>query len=138
MKPSTQTERANMKVGADIQNVCTKCGTVAHVIVAIADGKIIKVECKECGSQHRNRSATAKKKAPARRRSATPEPVGPAVEPDLSRPVRPYQISDTYAVGDRIDHRHFGMGVIERLMGPSKVQVFFPEGQKTLLQGRST
>ena len=81
------------------------------------------------------------KKKPVRRTtrktSARSEPEGPSVEPDLSRPIRPYQISDTYAVGDRIDHQSFGTGVIERVMSPSKVQVYFPEGQKMLLQGRS-
>ena len=128
-----------MKVGADIQNACTKCGTVAHVIVAIVEGKIAKVECKECGSVHRNRKTAAKsKKKATTRRAAAPQVIGPAVEPDLSLPIRRYQTSDTYAVGERIDHTHFGMGVIERIMGPSKVQVYFSDGQKTLLQGRST
>ncbi len=69
--------------------------------------------------------------------SARSEPVGPAVEPDLNRPIRPYHTSDTYAVGDRIDHQSFGTGVIERVMSRSKVQVYFPEGQKMLLHGRS-
>lgn len=127
-----------MKVGADIQNECAKCGQVAHVVVAIADGKIAKVECKECGSQHRDRKpAKARAKKTSTRRAA-PQVDGPSVEPDLSRPIRPYQTSETYSVGDRIDHRHFGMGVIERIMGPSKVQVYFSDGQKTLLQGRSS
>jgi hypothetical protein len=59
------------------------------------------------------------------------------VEPDLNRPIRPYQVSDIYTVGDRIDHKSFGTGVIERVMGPSKVQVFFSVGQKMLLHGRT-
>ena len=59
------------------------------------------------------------------------------MEPDLTRPIRPYHFSDTYRVGDRIDHKSFGTGVIERVMGPSKVQVFFSTGQKMLLHGRS-
>jgi hypothetical protein len=78
-----------------------------------------------------------KKKTVRRKTAARAEPEGPSVEPDLSRPIRPYQTSDTYAVGDRIDHRSFGTGVIERVMSPSKVQVYFPDGQKMLLQGRS-
>jgi len=87
----------------------------------------------------KKKPAVTKKKAVRRtsgKSSARSEPVGPSVEPDLSRPVRPYQTSDTYLVGDRIDHQSFGTGVIERVMSPSKVQVYFPEGQKMLLQGR--
>ena len=132
---------ASREVGADIQNQCAKCGDVAHVIVAMTNGRIAKVECKECGSQHRHRLTDAEKKMkPAKRasrKSSVVEKVGPAVEPDLSRPIRPYQTSAIYAVGDRIDHQSFGTGIIERIMSPSKVQVYFPAGQKMLLQGRT-
>ncbi len=83
----------------------------------------------------KKKTAVTKKKT-ARRTSARTEPVGPSIEPDLSRPIRPYQTSDTYTAGDRIDHQSFGTGVIERVMSRSKVQVFFPEGQKMLLHGR--
>ena len=60
------------------------------------------------------------------------------MEPDLARPIRPYQTSDIYTVGDRVDHQLFGTGIIERVIGPSKVQVYFPEGPKTMLHGRTS
>ncbi len=131
-----------MRVGADIENICTKCGDVAHVIVALDKGKIVKVECKECGSRHRNRlpehlKAAAKKStggATRPRRSKTP--AGPAVEPDLNRPVRRYRPSDSYEIGDRVDHVQFGTGVVEKIHGSNKVQVFFATGPKKLVQGR--
>jgi hypothetical protein len=129
------------EVGADIQNKCGKCGDCAHVIVSITNGRIGKVECKQCNSQHRHRLTDEEKKMkPAKRasrKSAPAEPLGPLVEPDLTRPIRPYQISEVYAVGDRIDHQSFGTGIIERIMSPSKVQVYFSDGQKMLLQGRT-
>ncbi len=132
---------AKREVGADIQNKCQKCGDGAHVIMSITNGRIGKVECRQCGSQHRHRLTDAEKQMkPAKRASrkeVVPEPVGPMVEPDLSRPIRPYQTSEVYAVGDRIDHQSFGTGVIERIMSPSKIQVYFPDGQKMLLQGRT-
>ena len=87
----------------------------------------------------KKKTAVTKKKAVRRasgKSTARTEPVGPSIEPDLSRPIRPYQTSDTYTAGDRIDHESFGTGVIERVMSRSKVQVFFPEGQKMLLHGR--
>ena len=88
----------------------------------------------------KKKPVATKKKAVRRKTSksaAKSEPEGPAVEPDMSRPIRPYQTSETYLVGDRIDHQSFGTGVIERVMSPSKVQVYFPEGQKMLLHGRA-
>jgi hypothetical protein len=132
---------AKREVGADIQNKCAKCGDGAHVIVSITNGRIGKVECKQCTLQHRHRLTDAEKQMkPAKRASrsrAPAEPAGPLVEPDLTRPIRPYQISGVYAVGDRIDHQSFGTGIIERVMSPSKVQVYFSDGQKMLLQGRT-
>jgi len=129
------------EVGADTDNKRAKCGDGAHVIVSIINGRTGKVECKSCNSQHRHRLTDAEKlMKPAKRASrknVAPEPVGPMVEPDLSRPIRPYQTSEIYAVGDRIDHQSFGTGVIERIMSPSKVQVYFSDGQKMLLQGRT-
>jgi hypothetical protein len=109
------------------------------VIVALVAGSVVQVECKECGARHRPRGASVAKATRKTSRSASrTQPLGPAVEPDLTRPVRPYQTSDTYSVGDRIDHKSFGAGVIERVMGPSKVQVFFSAGQKMLLHGRGS
>lgn len=128
-----------MDVGADIDNQCTKCGLTTHVVVAMADGKIAKVECKLCGSVHRHRdpdAKKAKKKKTVARKRAPVAPPGPLVEPDMSLPIKPYQVSDTYQPGERIQHDVFGAGVIEQVIGPLKVRVFFEDGQKILIQGR--
>jgi len=126
--------------GEEIPNKCAKCGDGAHVIVAVSNGRISKVECRQCGSQHRHRLTDAEKQLqPAKRasrKSGGVERSGPLVEPDLTRPIRPYETSQIYAVGDRIDHRAFGTGIIERIMSPSKIQVYFSDGQKMLLQGK--
>src|SRR5262249_17324173 len=55
-----------------------------------------------------------------------------SVEPDLSRPTRPYQVSGTYEPGDRIDHPKFGTGVVQSALSPGKIEVSFPEGRKVL------
>ncbi|MFP8881360.1 MAG: hypothetical protein VCE43_18905 [Myxococcota bacterium] len=131
-----------MEVGADIDNQCTKCGVTTHVVVGLVEGKLAKVECKQCGSVHRFRDpdkkkkTAVKKKKAATRKRAPAAPVGPLVEPDLSLPVKPYQVSDTYRPGERIQHKVFGAGVIEQVMGPLKVRVFFEDGQKILIQGK--
>ena len=124
-----------MDVGSDVDNQCTKCGLTTHVVVAMVGTEIAKVECKNCGSVHKFRDPTAKK-AVRKKSPAKKEPPGPSVEPDLSLPVVQYQTSDTYQLGQRIEHSVFGSGVIEQVM-PAKVRVFFPDGQKVLLHGRA-
>jgi hypothetical protein len=39
-------------------------------------------------------------------------------------------------VADRIEHPQFGAGVVERLLGPGKMQVFFAGGSRVLVHGR--
>jgi len=128
-----------VRVGEDILNRCAKCGIVKHVVVALVDGKIAKVECKECGSRHRDRPLEPKKarsSGTGKPRSRAAKPAAPSVEPDLSRPVRPYLVTETYTVGDRIDHRTLGRGVIEQVASATKVHVSFADGVKTLVHGR--
>ena len=129
-----------MEVGADIDNQCTKCGITTHVVVAVMEGKLAKVECKQCGSVHRFRDPDKKKKTAVKKkatRKRTPAvPPGPLVEPNLNLPVKPYEVSLTYEPGERIQHKVFGAGVIEQVMGPLKVRVFFEDGQKILIQGK--
>jgi len=131
--------------GSDIESLCSKCGDVWHVIVAMVGDKIVKVQCKECGAYHRYRpsggkaksTATARKRAPARAK-AEPPAAQPQVEPDLSKPIRKYSIRDLFEPGDRVEHPTFGIGVVELSSEPGKITVFFPAGRKILAQAKPT
>src|SRR5207237_3418822 len=83
-------------VGADIEALCSKCGDVWHVLVAKdANGRIAKVQCKQCGGQHRYKSphgapavaklpsATRPPKAPKPSRDPVERFEKPAVAADL-------------------------------------------------------
>ena len=139
--PTSRGGEAKVKVGADIEAVCGRCGEVWHVIVAIANGEIARVECKQCGRPHRYRrvgGAPAAACSTRRSRSggAKAKPARPLVEADLSRPLKSYRSSDCYAIGDRIEHPRFGAGVVDRVAGPEKVQVCFPDGHRVLVHAR--
>jgi hypothetical protein len=58
------------------------------------------------------------------------------VEADLDRAVRGYGISESYQPGDRIDHPTLGMGVVQRVVSPGKVEVLFGERQSLLVHER--
>ncbi len=137
-------------VGADIESTCRKCGDVWHVIVAMVDGDIAKVQCKECGGSHRYKEpggATAKSKAAPKaakkkkkamtaaekKAAAAAKPKTHAtVDADLSKPTRPYKFSDSFASGERIDHVKFGVGVVEDVLDGGKIEVFFSDGRRVL------
>ncbi len=111
------------------------------MVVAVSDGRIAQVECKQCGARHRYRPADggAEGGAVARPRSATARRASskkPVVEADLSRPSRPFRMRDTYRVGDRVVHATFGEGVVQAVTGARKMEVLFEAGPKTLVHRR--
>jgi len=144
-------------VGADCESICGKCGDVWHVVVAKVGDRIAKVQCKQCGGLHRysppaalkEKERLAKEAARASGRASSPPrerasrgsrepkpPPGPAVQVDLTRPVRPYRPAETFAVGDRIEHVTFGMGVVEGTPEPGKMFVWFPDQRRTLVMAK--
>jgi hypothetical protein len=66
-----------------------------------------------------------------------PRPKGaeaaPIIDADLSRPVRGYNIRETYASGDRIQHPTLGVGVVQGGAGRGKIKVLFDEERTALL-----
>jgi hypothetical protein len=74
------------------------------------------------------------KPRPRARRS---EPEVLVVEADLSRPVRSYAASDSYTPGDRIQHPTLGLGVVQSIAGPGKINVLFDEQKSLLVHERS-
>lgn len=147
-------------VGKDVEAVCRKCGEVWHVITAMEGSKITKVQCKQCMAYHRYRppegesrvdvspaarrtkvatrktTTTRKKKSTKKKSSKKSAFDEPMVEPDLSRPIKPYNMRERYLPGDRVQHPKFGEGVVEMLPGDGKMNVFFEDGRRTLAHDR--
>lgn len=127
------------RVGADIKSICGKCGESWHVVIALADGRIARVECGDCGARHRHRpvGGATRSRTAAKPRRAAARTAAPVVEADPSRPARPFRTTDTYEVGDRVVHASFGEGVVQTVRGATKVEVLFGAGAKTLVHGRA-
>jgi hypothetical protein len=131
----------NVGVGADIEAECGRCGKTWHVVIAMVDGRVAQVECGECHKRHRLRSPEAARPRPHRRTGAAPAftriaASKPLVVADPARPPRVYDAGDSYEPGDRVDHPAFGPGVVERVMGANKVQIFFAGGSRVLVHRR--
>lgn len=140
-------------VGSDVEAMCRTCGDVWHVVVAKLGDKITKVECKQCGKQHRFKPTGDAPDAnlQVRRQVATPRPVSvsrprpkpsapAAVVHDPNRPAREYSIHERFEVGDQLLHKKFGAGIVVAVED-DKVRVKFSEsksdGTKVLLHGRT-
>ncbi|HEY0706791.1 MAG TPA: hypothetical protein VGG33_08345 [Polyangia bacterium] len=134
--------------GEDIEDTCSKCGDVWHVVMAKVGERIARVVCKRCGSQHAYRSGGATpstssmvvsgKRVVSKSKKTTAAPA-PVVAPnfDPSKPPRPYSMRDNSAPGERIVHPTFGVGVVATAFTPGKVDVVFPEAVRTLACGKT-
>lgn len=114
------------------------------MVIAMVDGRVAQVECGECHKRHRLRATGAARPRPHRRTGASPTApprrvvaAAPLVVPDLDRPPRAYHATDSYLPGDRVEHPAFGPGVVERVVGANKVQVFFASGSRVLIHRRA-
>lgn len=71
-------------------------------------------------------------KTRARGRAAANE----IVEADPSRPTRKYAMIEIFTSGDTIEHHTLGRGVVQRELGPTKIEVLFEGQRKVLVHGR--
>ncbi|MBI3804689.1 MAG: hypothetical protein HY282_13105 [Nitrospirae bacterium] len=124
------------KVGGEITSFCTKCKlALEHIIAAVADEKIAKVQCRTCGGFHRYidpsipRDATPKKSKKAK----ADETWEKMIQLSAAKKKLPYSMTGSFKEKDVIDHLKFGLGVVTERLSWDKIQVTFKEGEKILL-----
>jgi hypothetical protein len=112
------------------------------------DGDTVKrVTCSSCGGTHNYKLAPAaaskKPETPSagesgapttkRRASSRRSKEADTFTIDPKRPVKPYDMNNSFAAGDVINHSKFGLGAVETSVPPNKIEVRFQEGKKLLL-----
>ncbi|MEL6546774.1 MAG: hypothetical protein AAFQ82_19260 [Myxococcota bacterium] len=133
-------------VGGDVDAYCTKCKMdLAHVVVAMVDGRPKRVQCKTCGSTHNYKSTSdmkASAKRAARKSTTTRSAAAKSNDydtlmqgKDMSRAAR-YRISEEFDEGMVVDHKKFGLGLVLKNVGTEKIEVIFRDGVKTLIHAR--
>src|SRR5262249_7076365 len=151
-----------IKPGTEVDSWCTKCRMdLLHRIIAVHNGKIIRVECRTCGGHHnyrRPKSAAAEPKATTARTTSTDRPRSSSSAPSprraaaaeaerqresswqkavLGQPIssfKAYRASQTFRLGELIRHGRFGDGYIVRVIDRQKVEVMFKDGPRMLAQ----
>lgn len=132
----------------DLEHPCPNCANPAQTVTAVTHGNTAAVTCNRCVFTRRHVFAVVEatstavvaqaSKAPVRRTRKRLSPWAPEtslVAAVLSRPARAYRASDTYHLGDRVEHVTFGLGIVDEILGPTKMQVFFPSGHRKMVHG---
>jgi len=130
-------QKTTFAAGDPIEARCTKCRqNTNHIIVAVAEDVPVKVQCNTCSGQHKYRPPAAARK-PAARRTIDPRD-NERKEWELLRPnmnsakAMDYSMTQAYKVKSLINHPVFGLGLVQRVVGPRKVEVLFEDGKKTM------
>jgi hypothetical protein len=135
------------KVGGDILAYCSKCqGEFSHVVVSMVDRKPARVQCKMCKGNH-NFKRIGDTRAKSVSRSSTPSstPRKQVVlaqdywqeQMDLQKgkPMKTYSPKELFQKGEVINHKSFGVGIIEEVRIDKKIVVIFRAGEKVLVHG---
>jgi hypothetical protein len=138
-----------LSAGDNIEAHCTRCRSVLnHTIVAMVGERVVRVECNTCRGMHNYsgaKTAAAAKPQASSRKSATVsskakkepgraereewESLRAAME---GKPVKAYDMNGKYRANDLVEHNVFGLGVVQLVTGPNKMNVVFQSGKKLL------
>lgn len=138
------------QAGDAIESKCNRCKDVRmHVVVAMNGGEIVKVQCKTCGSLHKHPKAAKAASTTTRPRGAravakTVKALKNAAEQvqdwenalngkDMGA-AKPFGSADSAREGGLIDHPKFGVGVVQKLVAPDKMEVLFRNGPKLMVR----
>ena len=143
-----------LSAGDIIEARCTKCREVLnHRIVAMVEGKVVRVECNTCNGVHNYYPPPAVKEAKAPRKAAVSKPRSTPAVPRASRKdpaevereewaslqptfdhdkALPYDMNGRFNVKRLINHPVFGLGIVKAVIVPNKMQILFKDGIKLL------
>ena len=123
--------------GDSVEARCTKCRKNGdHTIITANESGPDMVQCDICSRQHKYRPPTAAQK-PSIRRTVDPK-AAECKEWEVLRPsmnsaqATAYSMTTAFKVKSLMNHPLFGLGIVQRLAGPRKVEVLFEDGKKTM------
>lgn len=136
-----------LNAGDQVDSRCLKCKDVTnHVIIALVEEKIAKVQCNVCGGRHNFRPALPVKESksgPVKRaavKGKTVMAVRKAADnftkilkgQDVGE-ATPYAMTAVFGKDDLVDHPTFGVGIVTAIIPPNKVELTFNEGPRILI-----
>lgn len=141
--------RRALAAGNEIESMCTKCKVVLnHTIVAMVEGRVVRVKCNTCGSEHNyrpqktetaasKRTAAVKTSASARPKTRRDPELADREEwemlsksMDMGKAVA-YDMNGSFRVNSLVNHPVFGVGRVCAL-SENKMEVLFEAGRKLL------
>lgn len=135
---------SNFTVGKEVLSYCTKCKlNLGHLIVSMKDVNTIgKVKCNTCQTIHAFRDpASAGKKVRSKsttRSKSKSVSVSELWTTEMGKAQgksKSYTIRENFEVGDIVDHKKFGPGIVQEIID-GKISVLFQHEIKMLVHNK--
>lgn len=138
---------STFSAGKEVLSYCGKCKLpLGHIIVSMKDKVTIgKVECNTCHAIHQYKDPATKTKkvkksagTVKRKSSRKSMSVGELWMEEMGRAsgkAKSYSVRDKFILGDIIDHKKFGPGIVQELID-DKMEVLFEHEIKLLVHGK--
>lgn len=133
-------------VGDQVDAQCGRChDATPHKVVTAEKGNAKRCECTICGALHLWRKPKgpepgkpirkymSKEQQKAAAAAATYEQ---ALAAAGDEPGTPYSIRTTFEIGEKIDHKKFGNGVVIGMISPQVIEVAFADATRRLAMSR--
>ncbi len=129
----------NISPGKSVESYCWKCKVNRdHTIMTINGESIARVRCKTCGSVHKFRDgAVLQKVRKAGAKTIALEQATAAIlwETRLAAVKgneREYDMAATYRVGEVVNHRTFGKGIVLKTF-PNRCEMLFKDKERLMV-----
>lgn len=136
---------SEFSAGKEVLSYCGKCKlSLSHVIVSMKDERTFgKVQCNTCGATHaykdpatKTKKVKSKKATIGRTKSISVTELWTEELSKAAGKAMSYTIKELFAVGDLLDHKKFGPGIVQTVIN-GKIEVLFQHEIKTLVHGIS-
>lgn len=130
---------AKFKKGMQVRSWCTRCREMtAHLVVSMRGSTPLRVTCKICEGTHNYRPLPPRSRTKRKRKPKLESLTGAGWDElmgvaDLTA-VRAYALRGSFAAGDVIRHKVFGLGVVVREVDERKIEVSFEDGIRLLVR----
>lgn len=123
--------------GDPIQARCTKCKeNTDSIVVSMAEDVPEKVQCGLCSRKHKYRPPIVAKPTAAKRAANQVEAEWKQWNALLSSvesaKATNYSMTASYKIKSVVNHPAFGLGLVQRAVGPQKIEILFESGKKTM------
>lgn len=127
-----------VQVGSEIKYRCPKCDLdLWHTVLAMMGREPARIRCNTCKSERNYRAPRTMKTASAqansvRRNVPAPELYQQKLQAALMKTPIAYRMDIKVEVGDVVDHKSFGRGIVLKTIPPDRMEIIFQDETKVL------